>query len=206
MLCPDIILMNSRTSGTDVVEAISSSTYRGNIIMLVDSDKCGAEALAAGATDYLLKDITCQELLAGIKQAYQSRPSGEDKDRTETVLQLFIRQPRNDALLTRFVLQLENLLQDNDSSIMHMANHGDYETIITISELPDRIEKVLAAIDNMSSIESLHEEIRPSNGHPTFFSTATTTPKQNTDSNNKRVYLNLKDTTFAPQTLATMLN
>ena len=75
---PDIILMDielgeDKMSGIEAVEILKDLLPNTEIIMLTvhrDSDEYIFQSLSAGASGYLTKDISPDELLTGIRQAY----------------------------------------------------------------------------------------------------------------------------------------
>ena len=75
---PDVVLMDLRMPGTDGVAAIRELTRMGaacRIVVLTtyDADADVLPAIEAGATGYLLKDATREELLRAVHAAAQGR-------------------------------------------------------------------------------------------------------------------------------------
>ena len=75
---PDVVLMDLRMPGTDGVAAIRELTRMGaacRIVVLTtyDSDADVLPAIEAGATGYLLKDATREELLRAVHAAAHGR-------------------------------------------------------------------------------------------------------------------------------------
>lgn len=75
---PDVTLMDLRlgnTSGVEVISAIRSEFPDGRFIVLTtfDEDEEIKRALKAGAFGYLLKDVTCDELIEAIQSVAQGR-------------------------------------------------------------------------------------------------------------------------------------
>ncbi|WP_432485240.1 response regulator [Kineococcus esterisolvens] len=73
-LAPDVVLMDLRMPGGDGVAAIealtcSASASRVLVLTTYDSDDDILRAVEAGATGYLLKDCTADDLLRGIRAA-----------------------------------------------------------------------------------------------------------------------------------------
>ena len=75
---PDVVLMDLRMPGTDGVAAIRELTRIGaacRVVVLTtyDADADVLPAIEAGATGYLLKDATREELLRAVHAAAQGR-------------------------------------------------------------------------------------------------------------------------------------
>ena len=71
---PDVVLMDlnmPRMSGLEAVRAVRERCPRTRVVMLTISlaDQDVAEAIVAGATGYLLKDASIEEIVAGIHAA-----------------------------------------------------------------------------------------------------------------------------------------
>ena len=76
---PDVVLMDLRMPGTDGVAAIRELMRMGaacRVVVLTtyDADADVLPAIEAGATGYLLKDATREELLRAVHAAAQGRP------------------------------------------------------------------------------------------------------------------------------------
>ena len=76
-LSPDIILMDVKMpgiSGIDTIRQLKEKDCDANIIILtVYEDRYLAQAAEAGAVGYLLKDISREELIKGIKSAHEGQ-------------------------------------------------------------------------------------------------------------------------------------
>jgi len=74
-LNPDIMLMGTQLPGMDWIVAIRSLkrygvNSGGDIIILAESPSYRIKALEAGAAEFLLKDMTSEELIEVIKKVY----------------------------------------------------------------------------------------------------------------------------------------
>ncbi|MGW7292318.1 response regulator [Streptomyces xiamenensis] len=78
-LDPDVVLMDLRMPSGNGVDAIAELTRRGArsrvlVLTTYDTDTDTLPAIEAGATGYLLKDASRDELLAGVRAAADGRP------------------------------------------------------------------------------------------------------------------------------------
>jgi DNA-binding NarL/FixJ family response regulator len=78
-LDPDVVLLDVRmgaNGGLEALEKLRAAKVRARILMLstFDNPTYVARAIALGADDYVLKDLSREQLLAAIKQSYEQRP------------------------------------------------------------------------------------------------------------------------------------
>jgi DNA-binding NarL/FixJ family response regulator len=113
-LRPDVVLMDLRLPGIDGVAATSRIVAAGTASVLVlttyDSDADIVRALAAGATGYLLKDTSREELARGVRGAA----------RGETVLA----PPVAARLVTRMRGPAEPALTPREAEVLHYIAQG----------------------------------------------------------------------------------
>ena len=158
-LCPDIVLMRTLMSGMNAIEATRSLTkigYRGDVILLAESDDYRTQALEAGAASYLLEDATPAELADAIRQVFWSKHSPEEflEDAVELVV-----APANPAQILRFMCQLEKRIHNYDyADIVHTAGSWNSGTVITILVQSERLSSVMDELGNMPEVEEVEEQ------------------------------------------------
>ena len=101
---PDVILMDLRMPGLDGVSAIRQLVQRGSsarvlVLTTYDTDADVVPAIQAGATGYLLKDSTREELCRAVRAAYHRESVLAPSVATRLVSQL--RAPAQEALSDR---------------------------------------------------------------------------------------------------------
>jgi DNA-binding NarL/FixJ family response regulator len=103
-LAPDVILMDLRMPGTDgasAIRALAKLRIPARVLVLTtyDSDADVVPAIEAGATGFLLKDASREELVRAIRAAYRGESVLAPSVATRLVTQL--RSPGQDALSDR---------------------------------------------------------------------------------------------------------
>jgi DNA-binding NarL/FixJ family response regulator len=124
-LHPDVVLMDVRMPGTDGIAAtaaITSSDAPPKVLVLTtyDQDEYVFDALAAGASGFLLKDSRPEDLIAGIRSVAAGdallAPSV-----TRRLIGLFARLRRSEAV--RLASQLE-LLSEREQQVLGLVARG----------------------------------------------------------------------------------
>jgi DNA-binding NarL/FixJ family response regulator len=143
---PDIVLMDIRMPGTDGLAATSAicadpelAATRVLILTTFETEDYVAQALRAGASGFLGKDVTADTLLAGLRTV----ASGEallSPAATRTLITRFLMSPAPDAHLAP--PQRLSELTDREREVMGLAAEGRSNTeiaeILTLSPLTVR--------------------------------------------------------------------
>jgi len=156
-LHPNIVLLDTKMPGTNGIEAIRSLKrkeldYDNDIIILAESLNYRGEALQAGAADYLLKNITGEELAQAIRQVYL------DREEAGEVIELVISPPSNAAQLFRYMCQLEELLYDHPAIITSTIGSWDRGPVITVQLEPATASSLLIKLASMPEVEKVEEQ------------------------------------------------
>jgi DNA-binding NarL/FixJ family response regulator len=163
ILSPNIVLMEAKMPGIGGIEAtrrLRQKRMPCNVIMLTLYEDCLADALQAGATGFLLKDIRYQELIQAIKRVYHgelvidkrltSTPQASERkgaDMSVKEVELIIPLPIDAARLLRFIYQVEETL---DATIVQQVGSWHKGTAITI--LLRRSTPLAAILDKLGKM------------------------------------------------------
>ncbi|MBI4186012.1 MAG: response regulator transcription factor [Chloroflexi bacterium] len=205
-LSPDIVLMDNQTPLMNGIEATrhlkrNSLNHHGAVIMLADSAHCRSEAINAGAASYLLKDVSCSELLATIREVYQSRRSSDaDQYLIEEIVDLVIPPSANGAQLLGFVSRLEDRLNDKlkVASVVRMIGDWDWGVVITLTLRFPLLDNLAERLENMPEVDRVEEESLRAGANASFPRRFQVIPRSNTASV-KRIRITLKETGVAEQ-------
>jgi DNA-binding NarL/FixJ family response regulator len=157
-LSPDVVLMKSQMPGADLIETTQRLKKNGldyDVIALAESIDYRVEVLKAGASRYLLKGITREELTEVIKKVYQNKP--EKGSNFSREIELVIPPCADNARLMRFLYQLEEILKDNYSSIQRVVGSWNWGTVITIQLANSSPEYLLEKLRNMPEVERVEQ-------------------------------------------------
>jgi len=123
-LNPDVVLMDVRMPGTDGITATDQITHaehpsRVLILTTYDRDEYVFDALAAGASGFLLKDARPEELVSGLR-IVASGDALLAPSVTHRLISLFARYPRTPQLATAQV----NRLTEREREVLILIIRG----------------------------------------------------------------------------------
>jgi DNA-binding NarL/FixJ family response regulator len=217
VLCPDIVLMDIKMPGGDGIEITRQLLEKQpscKVIMLTLYDEYLAQAIDAGATGYLLKDIKRAELARAIRQVHEGqvvisesivpRPEIERKDSGEPAgaeasdygdpnmldeVQMVIPPPVNANQLMKFVSRVEEMLQ---SRTLQMVGTWQGGTAITIPlPKPAPVENILSQLEQMPEVETIGEKPPVDNIDPKLLKKAQTLSRKFQNTARKTFFITL---------------
>lgn len=161
-LCPDIVIIDAKLPGMNAIEAArylkGPINYDGDVIVLAENMDNRTEAIEAGATTCLLKNITRTEFTRAIRGVFSSKQSREGrKVSVEETFELVVPPPANAADLLRFTCQMEDMLKDTYASISQVIGTWDLGTVITIELGYNLFPDLLDKLNHMPGVEKAEE-------------------------------------------------
>ena len=215
LLSPDIVLMDAHLPGMNGIQATrrlrKNELHRDiDVIILADCAYYLAEAWEAGATDYLLQDVTRTELTQAIRSVYLSKskqPSENFKSFVEEAVELVIPPSPNveAARLLRFLCQVEEILNDNYNSITRVVGSWDSGITVTLTLPAKMLGSILDKLAEMPNIKAVEEEPLIKEAVPRLLKEFGILQRTCT-SPRKRIRITLKKSRMAKQGTTTMLN
>jgi DNA-binding NarL/FixJ family response regulator len=157
-LHPDVVLMDVRMPGTDGIKAtaaITSQVSSARVLVLTtyDQDEYVFDALAAGASGFLLKDSRPEDLIAGIRSV-----AGGDAllapSVTRRLIGLFARGRNSQA--RELASQLE-LLSDREQQVLGLIARGQSNTEIAVKTHVASILRKLSLRDRVHAVIFAYE-------------------------------------------------
>jgi len=180
-LSPDVVLMDIKMSGVDGIELTRLVKQRKpscKVIMLTLYDQYLAEAIQAGATGYLLKDVGREELSQTIRHVHDGevvisgkiRPSVlidyEDRQRQEAQesldpmfkeVQFIILPPVEASKPLRFASKVEEVLCGNVWQVAGSWQAGIALTMSLVKAMP--LAEILHKLEKMSEVKAIGEQV-----------------------------------------------
>lgn len=198
----DITLMGTQTLGMSWIDAVrglkGGGLHRaGNVIILADSLDYRDKALEAGATSYLLSDVTHEELVKTIRQVYRNRDAGKERgDLTVDVVELVVARPPNAANILRFMCQLSEIFDDDFGSIICTVGSWDRDSVITVRAQPASAPSLPVLLASMPEVEKVEEEPIAAGVFASFQQKIRLLPRPGINPS-KRIHITLKETSMA---------
>jgi DNA-binding NarL/FixJ family response regulator len=195
---PDVILMDIKMPGVDGIELtrkIKKKRSSCNIIMLTLYNQYLNQALQAGASGYLLKDIKHDELAQAIRRVHQGEvviseeiasqpPNGYEEKSTKkptgesalmiNEIQLVIPPPVDAGQLMRFVSRVEEMLWCRVMQVVGSWQEGTIMTITLDGTTP--LADILDKLKEIPEIEAAGEEAMATAVNPGLLKKATAIP------------------------------
>jgi DNA-binding NarL/FixJ family response regulator len=161
-LVPDIIVMDSQMPGTDGIQATgrlkrNGLSYDGDVIVLAESSDHMTEAMEAGASAYLLKDIGRDELAQAIRQVYQKAQATRQDGLVELV-ELVISPSVSLAQSVRFTAEVEKALE---ACVVAAVGSPVGGSAITITLTPSPLESIVSRLQSLADVEAVEERKPP---------------------------------------------
>jgi len=158
-LLPDIIVMDSQMPGTDGIQATwrlkrNRLSYDGDVIVLAESSDHMTEAMEAGASGYLLKDVKCDELAQAIRQVYQ-KAHPTHAGGLVGVVEMIISPSVSPAQSVRFTAQVEKALE---ATVVAAVGSPVGGSAITITLTPSPLESIVSRLESLADVEAVEEE------------------------------------------------
>ena len=206
-LCPDVILMDDRMPQIDGIEATRQLKRQdfncdAGVIIFAERADGLVSAMEAGASGYLLKDVTHQELAEAIRQVYESEHApAEGKGLIEEV-ELIIPLPVDGAQLLKFAGELEQTLH---ATIMQTVGSWEWGAAVTISVKPTSFENMLEKLESIPCVERVEDKTLATTGGPGFLRRFRALQRSRNKAS-KSIMLTLRQAEVARQELAPALN
>ncbi len=220
-LSPNIVLMDIKmpgVNGIELTQQLKEKQPSCNIIMLTLYDEYLAEAMEAGATGYLLKDIRRTELTEAIRQVHSgqvvisdsvtSKPRSVYAERAGKKAEGYRLQEYNDSSpmleevqlvipphvdanqLIRFINRVEEILQ---SRVLRMVGSWKGGTAITLPlPKPTPLADILNNLGEMSEVETIGEEPLAQETDASLLRKVASTPRPKTGIG-KAIFVTLKN-------------